>query len=368
MTQSHTNRPMTLVVGTGRCGSTMISNILRKHPEVLSLSEFFVLLEGARFREGIVNASQFWKLLSTPSPFITHMLRHNIKAQEFLYPVSATSRFNAETGIPPLLLVTLPHLTDDYEVLYDEVEQVVSTFPPDQIERHYTRLFAWLQQRFKRKVIVERSGFSLPMLGALIKLFPFAKFVHIARDGRECAMSMVHHQAFRLMGLMELQSKAQGMPSRLLSDRGDEDAADQMETMSRIDVNAIAHAPIPMAIFGDIWSKLIILGTRYLSTLPEERVTMFSYEEFVAHPADSMQRLINFIDPSLPCEEWIQSTAAFVRQKPTTWQDLPTNERVSLEAACQPGLEVLELATHEGLHSSKLAGLLERLSVEVLAS
>ncbi len=368
MIQSQTDKPMTLVVGTGRCGSTMISNILRKHPEVLSLSEFFVLLEGARFREGIVDAAQFWKLLSTPSPFITHMLRHNIKAQEFLYPVSATSRFNAETGIPPLLLVTLPHLTDDYEALYDEVEQVISTFPPDQIERHYTRLFAWLQQRFKRKVIVERSGFSLPMLGALIKLFPSAKFVHIARDGRECAMSMCHHQAFRLMGLMELQSKAQGTPSRLLSDRGDEDADDQMETMSRIDVNAIAHAPIPMAIFGDVWSKLIILGTRYLSTLPEEQVTMFSYEEFVAHPADSMQRLINFIDPSLPYEEWIQSTAAFVRQKPTTWQDLSTDERVALEAACQPGLEILEVTTQEGLHSSKLKELLDRLSPEVLSN
>src|SRR5689334_7066518 len=104
MTQAitHTENNLTIVVGTGRCGSTMISNLVRQHPDVLSMSEFFVLLEGARFREGVVDAAQFWKLLSTPSPFITHMLRHHIKAQEFLYPVSATSRFNAETGIPPL--------------------------------------------------------------------------------------------------------------------------------------------------------------------------------------------------------------------------------------------------------------------------
>src|SRR5437660_2815005 len=309
---------MTIVVGTGRCGSTMISNIVRKHPDVLSMSEFFVLLEGARFREGMVDASQFWKLLSTPSPFITHMLRHNIKAQEFLYPVSATSRFNAETGIPPLLLVSLPHLTADYEALYDEIKQVVSTFPPDQIERHYTRLFEWLRQRFERKVIVERSGFSLPMLGALIKLFPSAKFVHIARDGRECAMSMSHHQAFRLIGLTEIQSKVQGTPSRLLSDRGSDDADEQAEDMSSNDVNAIANAPIPMAIFGSLWSKLMIIGMRSLLALPEERVLLLTYEQFVAHPEDSMQQLITFIDPSLPYEAWIQSTAASIRQKPPT--------------------------------------------------
>ena len=32
------------VVGTGRCGSTMLSNMLRIHPEVLSLSEFMVAI------------------------------------------------------------------------------------------------------------------------------------------------------------------------------------------------------------------------------------------------------------------------------------------------------------------------------------
>jgi len=346
----------------------MISNIVRQHPDVLSMSEFFVLLEGGKFREGMVSASQLWKLLSTPSPSITHILRNNIKVQEFLYPISATSRFNTETGVPPLLLVSLPHLTNDYEALYDEIEQVVSAFPSDRIENHYMRLFAWLQQRFERKVTVERSGTSLPMLAQLSKLFPSAKFVHIARDGRECAMSMSHHHAFRLMGLMELLSQSRGTFYKRLSDRESEEGDDPAEAMKGIDINVILKTPIPMAVFGNIWSTLIIFGIHQLSALPDEQVLMLNYEQFVAHPEDSMRQLINFIDPSLPYEAWIQSTAASIRQKPPTWQDLPTDERVALEAACQPGLEVLELATHEGLHSSKLAALLERLSAEVLSS
>jgi hypothetical protein len=39
-----TARPGTFVVSTGRCGSTMLTNMLRLNPDILSLSEFFSLL------------------------------------------------------------------------------------------------------------------------------------------------------------------------------------------------------------------------------------------------------------------------------------------------------------------------------------
>jgi hypothetical protein len=38
---------LTFVVGTGRRGSTMVSAILREHPDVLSMSEFFGTLRTA---------------------------------------------------------------------------------------------------------------------------------------------------------------------------------------------------------------------------------------------------------------------------------------------------------------------------------
>jgi hypothetical protein len=38
---------LTFVVGTGRCGSTMLSAMLREHPDVLSMSEFFGTLRAA---------------------------------------------------------------------------------------------------------------------------------------------------------------------------------------------------------------------------------------------------------------------------------------------------------------------------------
>jgi putative sulfotransferase len=51
------------VVGTGRCGSTMISAFLGKHPAVLSLSEFFSTITDMAsltpqvFPEGVIDAS-----------------------------------------------------------------------------------------------------------------------------------------------------------------------------------------------------------------------------------------------------------------------------------------------------------------------
>ncbi len=35
---------LTFVVGTGRCGSTLLSRLLREHRDVLSMSEFFSTL------------------------------------------------------------------------------------------------------------------------------------------------------------------------------------------------------------------------------------------------------------------------------------------------------------------------------------
>lgn len=343
---------LTFIVGTGRCGSTMLSNLLRKHPAVLSLSEFFIVLQDAKFQEGSVDASQFWALLSVPNPAITALLRHGITFPEFLYPISPTSRYNAQTGIPSILLTSLPHLTDEYETLYDEMQQVVSQFPTDRIERHYARLFAWLQQRFGRSVCVERSGFSLPFISSLSRLFPDARFVHIVRDGRECAMSMSRHLGFRLAASRVLQRGVEhpGAAARsegnAISDqnarRPEEEAFDP----------ALLQQEMPIEVFGQLWAQTIREGLVHLSKLPPGRVLTLSYEELTAHPQLHLRRLLTFIDPSTADETWIRSTSALVWQKPPTWKDLPVPEREALEAACQPGFAALSTMTQDELHGT----------------
>jgi putative sulfotransferase len=56
------------IVGTGRCGSTMLSEFLQEHDSVLSLSEFFCFATdlGGRiaycFPSGVLDGSQLWQV------------------------------------------------------------------------------------------------------------------------------------------------------------------------------------------------------------------------------------------------------------------------------------------------------------------
>lgn len=63
----------------------------------------------------------------------------------------------------------------------------------------YQKLFQWLAKTFKRVLWVERSGGSLRSVEQLITHFPDARFVHLVRDGRDCAISMSHHYGFRMV-------------------------------------------------------------------------------------------------------------------------------------------------------------------------
>ena len=89
------------IVGTGRCGSTMLSNMIRDHAAILSVSEFLVSVTdlGGRsaqaFPEGrLMDARQVWEVLAGLHPRQTVMLRHGIEMDEMLYPLAPTSRFS----------------------------------------------------------------------------------------------------------------------------------------------------------------------------------------------------------------------------------------------------------------------------------
>ena len=116
---ARTARPGVFVVSTGRCGSTMLSNMLRLNPGILSLSEFFSLLMPDPLPAGELDAAAYWRLLSEPWVFFRHLYRLGLRVPEFLYVPGPGSRFTAATGIPPILVTALPHLSEDPEGLYD---------------------------------------------------------------------------------------------------------------------------------------------------------------------------------------------------------------------------------------------------------
>ena len=64
------------VVGSGRCGSTLLSRMLALHRDVVSLFEVFNGLDGARrFDPTPVSGAAIGELLGAEQPFVTAVLR-----------------------------------------------------------------------------------------------------------------------------------------------------------------------------------------------------------------------------------------------------------------------------------------------------
>jgi hypothetical protein len=352
--------PGAIILGTGRCGSTMLSRILRTHPDILSLSGFFFTLNSARFTRRVLDGAQFWQILADPRPPDTVFLQAGMTIPEILYPYSSSSRFGVESGIPPLLMTTLPHLTEEHEALYDKLQQVIHRFPPATVNVHYVRLFTWLKQYFGRKTIIERSGGSLSMAAEMIELFPSTKFVHIMRDGRACACSMSKHEVFRYIGYIKLVKEELGIDSQLFGEGHGIDSFWEGVPMELLDPGLTRKRSIPLEIFGRMWSEVFLFGTEALLQLPSERVMTLRYENFQTAPGHALLSLTNFINSSLSDEVWVQQAGQMVHARPSVWEQLPPDELASLEASCLPGLEVLELITREGMQSPHLPDLLYR--------
>jgi hypothetical protein len=96
-------------------------------------------------------------------------------------------------------VTALPHLTRDYDALYDELGPFLRGGGRAPLGQHYRYLFEWLCRRFDRERVVERSGSPLLFVPALARLFEGAKFIHLYRDGRDAAISMQRHAFFRLI-------------------------------------------------------------------------------------------------------------------------------------------------------------------------
>lgn len=335
------------IVGTGRCGSTLLSNALRLHPRLASLSELFTTATdlGGRIAElfdpGPVTADALAHLFLVPPPKQTLLHREGLQMDEILY------RPTRAPGVPAILQTTLPHLTGDQaaaDAVLPEVARFLRARPPAPMAAHLAALFAWLAHRFDRPRWVERSGGSLRIVHRLAAAFPDARFVHLVRDGRDVARSMSRHAGFKLMFLAAALTEVLGVDPfespdrRYAGDLPDELAGFLPEAF---DAAAFRAYRAPLALCGHYWSGEILAGTRSLAALPPDRVLTLRYEAILARPTDELARLAAFLDPEPLDPTWLARAAALVRPPdPRTVID-PAIER-ELDQACAPGRAMIE--------------------------
>lgn len=338
------------IVGTGRCGSTLLSNLLCEHPTILSVSEFFSFTTdlGGRIARSFtaepIDSAGFAEIACGTPPKLSLLLRHGLVMDEVLYRPAPGGRFDAERGVPALLQTTLPHLTREPEKLFDDVTAFVATLPKAPIAEQYRALFGWLAHRFEKRLWIERSGGSLRVTRRLRSLFPEARFVHLVRDGRDCAVSMSRHYGFRMALVAAQLTEILGVdPYESPNRDAEQDLPDELVAFlpENFDAEAFRTYDMPIPLYGHYWSGECMAGALELAGLSERQLLTLRYEDVLARPEETLERLLTFIDPELVERDWLRRATASVRAPRSAFQDLPAPVLDELTEACRPGFAAL---------------------------
>lgn len=335
------------MVTAGRSGSTALSAILGSHPDVLSLSEFFLCLRTMLPPgTGALPAATFWKALAAPHPVFDALVRGGAGIPEFLYTELAGARFSARSGgIPAVCMTVLPHLSDDPDRLFDELAAEVPSWPDQTAARHCLRLFAWLAARSGKSVAVERSGFSAGSIPWMRRHFPGARFVHLYRNGPDSAVSMSRHAGFRLllvfldaMGALDLRALDDDAPERATAfDPAALPIGLAPVLGDRYDRDYLMSLDLPVARFASIWSELVRVGVSALSGLPARQAMMLCYEDLIADPQERLRELAAFIGIPAP-GPWLRAGAAALDPcRGGAGARLPQPDLGKVRQRCQPG-------------------------------
>jgi hypothetical protein len=312
------------VVGTGRCGSTLLSLMLAEHRDVVSVHEFFTGLDwGRRFAPGLVSGAELAGIVGAEQPVTTHVLRRGYRTDEIVYPFGATTaRYAVGDPVPWLLITMLSRLTDDPDPVFDDLLAFARARPPALLAEHYREVFAWTARRFGGDAAhwIERSGSSLDYLGDLVDHFPDARFVHIHRDGHEAALSIRAHRFFRL-GVAILFDLFPADPDL---------TEDQL-------IDHVIETPPPLDAVGRYWSDQVLHGFRALGRLDRAQYLEVRFEDLLASPATTMGTIAAFLDLDAD-DGFTERAAALVGQEPAArFPTLTATERAELAAACRPG-------------------------------
>jgi hypothetical protein len=323
------------IVGTGRCGSTLLSRMIGENREVASIFEFFNGLDpGRRFQREPVSGATYRELITHNHPFVRLVLERGYAIPEITYPFERPgARHRREQGTPWILGAMLPALAEDPDALYDEVCAFLDSQPPRAPAQHAAALFDWLTKHTGRSVWVERSGASIDYLGELATQFPDARFLHIHRAGEEAALSMREHHSFRfaIMATYRLPPGTGRSAEELERASGSEDQITQL----------LESRP-PVEYFGRWWTEQVIRGFRGLAQLDRDQYRELRFEDLLARPVETLREVAEFLDLPAPSGTWREAAAALVRGVPSARSALlAPEERERLEIACRPGNRLL---------------------------
>lgn len=236
----------TFIVGTGRCGSTLLHEILAKHEDV----SFFSNFEDNHKKLGFIG------------PYAGALYRNN----HFSFSRVGKKRFAPSEAYQLIARKISPIYVRPYRDLTAE------DLTPWMKKRFYDYFYKSYIRYGKPGFIHKYTGWS--RLGFFAEIFPEAKFVHIVRDGRAVANSWLQ---------MTWWGGYEGVDNWLWGPLSKEDYQ-EWENNNRSFVS----------LAGISWRMLMDSYEKASSELDQERYLQIKYEDFLTNPRDQMKKVLEF--------------------------------------------------------------------------
>jgi putative sulfotransferase len=311
--------PCTVIVGSGRCGSTMLSQLIAHEPQSLSVSESLVLpLRALLNRDPDVELTggEYWATLSRPDrelgPGGRLIRRPGWSPAQFSYP--DTGRYAGDwSSIPSILVITLPQLTDAPDRLFDQLGELVPRFPPQAALGHHKMLLDLVANLTGKRRWVERTGGASDVAEPLLRTFRDAKIVYLTRNIPDTALSMSKHPAFQMTAIRDdLRTRYGVDPFAPLPDEADLPAELRRLLPHRITPETLREAGRDIHRFEWMVAHMNGCAEQALADVPPRHLHRVRYENILDHPKEELTSLGEFLEFADPAR-WAAQVADQVR-------------------------------------------------------
>ncbi|MDM4721116.1 sulfotransferase [Micromonospora sp. WMMA1363] len=297
-----------IIISTGRCGSTLLSDLIAEQADILSVQEFFGWGERKAYVDRELSGNEYWARLAEPDPHLSTLFRIGLRPKEVVY--STNGRWaNDLANLPEILAMTLPKLSDDPDVLFDTLSHIVPEFPTQQLGRHHQMFLDLLTSLTGRQRWVERSGGSSRLAPYLFKTFPLAKFVHLTRNLTDTARSMSRHPIYQIAELRnEVARRHEGFD--LLGDTRGQSVPEEVKCYlpDRLTMEILQERGQDIARFLTMCAFSASQAEQAIADAQPRRLLCMTYEDLVDEPVVQLRRLGRFLEfPDY--EEWAHRVA-----------------------------------------------------------
>jgi hypothetical protein len=258
-----------IIVGTGRCGSTVFHRLLATHPQVMWLSGFSYFFPATP-------ALNRWAVTAMGNPLLRRLLGSKIRPGE-------QYRF-----------------WDRHSYGFSQpCRDLVGADVSSRVKRQVREALAPMLTPKRNRALLKITGW--PRIGFLNEIFEDAKFIHIVRDGRAVASSLLHIHFWR--GWMGPQAWQAGMLSP--EDQAIWEGYDRSFT----------------ALAGLEWKIQMRAMEAARQGLDPKLYYEVKYETFCDQPLDVYRQVLQFAELPESAEFERQVKAASIRSTSDRWRD-----------------------------------------------